>query len=73
MRAPVGFVSYKFSTVIKGTQVEMISESEKFTDKQKALVKGLLPGQNIYFQNIIAVGPDGARRPLQTISLKIKE
>ena len=63
---------FTVSAVLSGgfTQTQ-ISNSEKFTKAQYDIITQLRPGQRITFENIKAVGPDGASRTLNSIVLRI--
>jgi gliding motility-associated protein GldM len=59
------------STVSKGFTKDAYSKSNRFTEEQMSLLNSGTRGQKIYIDDIFAVGPDGKRRKLPTISLKI--
>jgi len=69
------FAISKFSVVanIKGFKHLVVSNSNKFTDDQKNLIKELSIGDNVYFQDIKAVGPDGRVRELSPLVFTIQE
>jgi gliding motility-associated protein GldM len=62
---------FTVSAVIQGFVREYKSNSNKFTPEQKGIVNNLSRGQNIYIQDIKAIGPDGSTRPLSTINFKL--
>jgi gliding motility-associated protein GldM len=63
---------FTVSAVLSGgfTQTQT-STNNKFTKTQYDIITQLRPGQRITFENIKAVGPDGASRTLNSIVLKI--
>jgi gliding motility-associated protein GldM len=62
---------FTVSAVIQGFVREYTSKSNKFTPDQKNLIKNLSRGNNVYIQDIKAVGPDGSTRNLSTINFKL--
>jgi gliding motility-associated protein GldM len=62
---------FTVSAVIQGFVREYTSKSNKFGDDQRNIIKNLNRGQNVYIQDIKAVGPDGSTRPLSTINFKL--
>jgi gliding motility-associated protein GldM len=62
---------FTVSAVIQGFVREYKSTSNKFTQEQKNIVNNLSRGQNVYIQDIKAIGPDGSTRPLSTINFKL--
>jgi gliding motility-associated protein GldM len=48
------------------------SKSSKLTEEQKNLIKTLRSGEDVIFNSIHAIGPDGKDRLLNTIALTIK-
>ncbi len=58
-------------TVIQGFVSTAPSNSARFTDKQKEILRTLSKGSPVYIQDIHAVGPDGTVRILGTIYFKI--
>jgi hypothetical protein len=48
------------------------SKSGKLTDEQKKLIGTLRSGEDVIFNSIHAIGPDGKDRLLNTIALTIK-
>jgi gliding motility-associated protein GldM len=51
--------------------IEESSNSNKFTERQIEILKKLKTDQKFYIDNIIAIGPDGKKRQLPTLSFKI--
>ena len=68
-------VEFVLSTSFPGSSTirEEISKSNTFSKSQIDLIKSLVKNQKIYFENIIAVGPDGAKRKLNTVGFEISE
>jgi gliding motility-associated protein GldM len=62
---------FTVSAVVQGFVKEYKSNSNKFTPEQMSVVKSLNRGQNVYIQDVKAVGPDGSTRPLSTINFKL--
>jgi gliding motility-associated protein GldM len=62
---------FTVSAVIQGFTKEYTSKSNKFSPDQINIIKNLNRGQNVYIQDIKAVGPDGSTRPLSTINFKL--
>ncbi|NJK94287.1 MAG: hypothetical protein HC905_04500 [Bacteroidales bacterium] len=48
------------------------SESDKITSSQLNMLKKLRKGQKVYFDDIVAIGPDGEKRKLSPIVFKIE-
>ncbi|MFO7657104.1 MAG: GldM family protein, partial [Bacteroidales bacterium] len=65
-------VEFTVLYVIQGFVSESISRTDKFTDKQKDMIKSLKSGSNLYIQDIKCKGPDGKLRNLGTIYFKLK-
>lgn len=59
------------SAVVKGFTQDFKSENNIFTSQQKNLIQNLNRGDRIYFDDIRAIGPDGAERKLNSIIFKI--
>ncbi len=53
------------------TLIEM-SESDEITEKQLEILKRSRQGQEIIFDNIKAIGPDGLTRDLEPITVKVE-
>ena len=62
---------FTVSAVVQGFVREFTSKSNRFTPEQQNLIKSLSRGNNVYIQDIKAVGPDGSTRPLSTINFKL--
>ncbi len=62
---------FKVLTIVQGFVRDAPSESNRFTEKQRDIIRGLSKGSPLYIQDIKAVGPDGSVRNLQTINFKI--
>ena len=62
---------FTVSAVVQGFVREYTSKSNRFTPEQLNLIKNLNRGNNVYIQDIKAVGPDGATRHLSTINFKL--
>ena len=56
---------------VQGFVQDFRSTNNRFTDKQKDLIRSLNRGNPVYIQDIKAVGPDGTVRLLGTIYFKI--
>ena len=64
---------FTITTVINGYFKHVSSKSAEITEEQKDLIRSLKAGSPVFIQDIKAIGPDGAIRTLNTISLKISE
>ena len=62
---------FTVSAVVQGFVREYTSKSNRFTSDQMNLIRNLSRGNNVYIQDIKAVGPDGSTRPLSTINFKL--
>lgn len=62
---------FKVLTIVQGFVRESKSNNNRFTKKQKDIIRGLSKGSPLYIQDIKAVGPDGIVRNLQTINFRI--
>jgi len=62
---------FTVSAVVQGFVKEYKSNSNKFSPEQKSIIKSMNRGQNVYIQDVKAVGPDGSTRPLSTINFKL--
>jgi gliding motility-associated protein GldM len=62
---------FTVSAVLQGFVRESRSNSNKFSPDQKNIISNLSRGQNVYIQDIRAIGPDGSTRPLSTINFKL--
>jgi hypothetical protein len=66
-------LEFTVSTRPNGYIKEAPSNSNKFTEGQKQLIKELKPGHLIYFQYIKCKGPDGSERNLSPMILTVIE
>ena len=64
--------SFTVSSVIKGKSVSAKSNSGRFTTAQKMIIKETSVGSEINIEDIRCIGPDGAKRKLNSIVLKIQ-
>ncbi|GAO29878.1 gliding motility protein GldM [Geofilum rubicundum] len=62
---------FAVATIRNGYVVDASSNSNLFTEEQKDLMRGAVRGQRVFIQDIQAVGPDGRRRSLGTITLVV--
>ena len=62
---------FTISTTIQGFVRFARSTSNLITEEQRNLLRNLSRGQNVYFEDIKAIGPEGAVRPLQTLKFRI--
>jgi gliding motility-associated protein GldM len=62
---------FSVSTIRNGYVVDAASNSNLFTEEQKDLMRGTVRGQRVFIQDIQAVGPDGRRRSLGSITLLV--
>jgi gliding motility-associated protein GldM len=62
---------FKVLTIVQGFVRESKSNSNRFTIKQKDIIRGLSKGSPLYIQDIKAVGPAGNVINLQTINFRI--
>lgn len=63
--------SFTMSINDKGFDVEKVSNSNRITEEQKALINSLTRGKKLIFSGIKAVGPDKKTRDLPAVILKI--
>ncbi len=59
-------------TVVNGYVKEAATQDNKLSVTQKAILGKVKRGQRVVFENITAVGPDGVRRKLPSITFKVK-
>ncbi|NOY38424.1 MAG: gliding motility protein GldM [Chlorobi bacterium] len=64
--------SFRVSIVDKGFVIDEISNSNRLTPTQKGLINRLSRNQQVVFQDIKAVGPDGSTRQLPALVFKIQ-
>lgn len=65
----IAFRVKSFETVFydaMGNAVPFKSEGERFSDRQKAQIRGLARNKRFYISNVQAVGPDGIERTLNS-------
>nr|WP_321406106.1 gliding motility protein GldM [uncultured Carboxylicivirga sp.] len=62
---------FSIGTYRKGFYTNEVSNSNKFTEAQENLLKGLAPGNKVYIEDIRAVGPDGRTRKLGSITFTV--
>lgn len=62
---------FTMSKKIDGTEKEIVVKSEYFSAEQKEIMNSLTNGDEIYFKNILAMGPDGINQPLGNIKFII--
>ena len=65
--------SFVVSATIGGYVEEAKSNTGKFTAQQINLLNKLKAGKNIYFESIMAKGPDGVTRKLSSIEITLTE
>lgn len=63
--------SFTVSTVVGGFVRDARSNSNRITDEQRTIIQNARPNQRIYFDDIIAIGPDGRERRLPTVGFRI--
>lgn len=63
---------FTVSATVQGFTREFTSKSNRFSQEQMGLIRNLNRGQNVYIQDIKAVGPDGSTRRLSIINFKLK-
>lgn len=69
----IGFKVVGFQTVFfdnMGNAVPMVSDGDRFSDRQKETFRKLTRGRRFYISGITAVGPDGIQRKL-TASMEV--
>ncbi len=64
--------SFDVSTTRQGFVVDKSAKSNRFSQDQVDLMKGLNPGSRVYIDNIVVKGEDGTTRNLSAISFKIR-
>lgn len=65
----IGFRVLSFETVFfdnMGNAVPMVSDGDKFSDRQKTTFRRLARNRRFYISRVTAVGPDGLQRTLPT-------
>ncbi len=60
--------------VVGSGGINLIEEAngENFTSAQKQIFRGMRAGQRVYIEDIEAIGPDGVKRALNSIIIKIR-
>jgi hypothetical protein len=60
--------------VVGSGGINMIEEStrETFTSAQQELFRRMRAGQRVFIEDIEAIGPDGVKRSLNSITIKIR-
>jgi len=64
-------LSYKLSYIDKGFTKEKVVKSPRF-DQIRSLLRKIPSGKKVYFEDIVAAGPDGTRRDLGTVVFRLK-
>ncbi len=64
--------SFMLETTVAGSTIEEKSSGSQFSARQKSLIRRFNSGQLIYITNVIAVGPDGKDRKINSIRLKLR-
>lgn len=65
-------VAYKFVCHKAGFVNELAAKSNRITDQIRTVIRGLNSGDKFGFEDILAVGPDGKIRSLNSILLSIE-
>ncbi len=63
--------SFTVSTSVGGYVRDARSNSNRITEEQRDIIESARADQRIYFDDIIAVGPDGEQRRLPTVGFRI--
>ncbi len=63
--------SFTVSTVVGGFVRDARSNSNRITDEQRTIIQNARPNQRIWFDDIMAVGPDGSERRLPSLGFRI--
>ena len=56
--------SFKMTVIRDETVISVESDGEEITDRMKEVMSHLEPGKKVYFENIVARGPEGTSRKL---------
>jgi gliding motility-associated protein GldM len=64
-------ISFKMTTLSGSIVGELRSTSNRLTDEMKNRIKSANRGDRVWFEDIIARGPDGTERPLNPIILTL--
>ena len=70
--APFKVVSFIIASTRKGFVVEEQSNDGSLTPAQKTMINSLAPHSKIFFEDIMAVGPDGQVRSLPMINFTLE-
>lgn len=65
-------VEFTVSAIINGHAIYIVSKSNKITNEQKDLIKGIKAEDRVLFYNIKALGPDGQIRKLNDLYIKLE-
>ena len=72
LKMPFTVLRFEVSTTNDmGLTTRELSDGARFSDKQKALIRGLVRGKIVYIRSIITRGPDGIERPPLKFPLEI--
>lgn len=63
--------SFKMTTLSGSIVTDFKSNSNRLTDEMKNRIRNANRGDRVWFEDIIARGPDGTDRPLNPISLTL--
>ena len=63
---------FTISTTIRGYVQDRKAKGSRITQDQRKLLEATRRGSKVYFEDIVAVGPDGIPRRLPTISFKLQ-
>jgi hypothetical protein len=68
----INFTVTRFDLVVikDGEELKLTSKSKSLTSQMKAAIKKIRIGQKVYFENIVAVGPN--KKPLKIGGLTFK-
>jgi Antirepressor regulating drug resistance, predicted signal transduction N-terminal membrane component len=65
-------IEFTVSAIKDGRTIDIVSNSNKITNEQKDLIKGLKAEDRVLFYNIKATGPDGQIRKLYDLVLNLE-
>jgi len=67
-------ISFKMGTTDpSGFYIQDSSDTDRFSERQTEIINSLVKDQKLYFEEIKAIGPDGAIRVLDVLSFTISE
>jgi len=67
LKMPFTVLRFEVSTTDNmGVTVRELSEGERFSDRQKALIRGLARGKTVLIRSMVTRGPDGLERTLKS-------